>query len=270
MSKRPLHLANPRLYLVYYRHPSLLSYFNHSIHVPDYISNKMYDERVKAEQYYNELLNEADEKIAECLKIARLDYAHTQYMQDIENDFRRPFHDGHAIVNYDDWINKIYWTIEDVCALTYGKNPLYVTKSMIDEYYPHSPFARQYTSSYDVLMRAITSHELSDKIVPSQFKTWAKKRKYDFPTEILSQIKSTKQSVSKTPPENEFKELSTRQKNTMLKIIYGLAMAKYNYKPDLAKNSAATNMHTSLATQGIDISAETINKFLNEAKALKG
>lgn len=62
------------------------------------------------------------------------------------------------------------------------------------------------------------------------------------------------------------------ERNTLLKIIIGMAIDAYDYKPDQAKNKATgennSSIKAALERVGISMDADTIRKYLNEAKEL--
>ena len=72
------------------------------------------------------------------------------------------------------------------------------------------------------------------------------------------------------PPKKIVSEESGR--NTMLKLILGMAIDAYGYSPEKKQNSATGNnnngISSRLSTHGIDITNETIKKYLDEAKKL--
>lgn len=66
-------------------------------------------------------------------------------------------------------------------------------------------------------------------------------------------------------------DLSDTERNTMLKLIIGMAIDAYGYKPDNIRNSATgdkNGISAKLRTQGISISDDTVRKYLTEAKKL--
>lgn len=63
-------------------------------------------------------------------------------------------------------------------------------------------------------------------------------------------------------------DIHPRERNTMLKIIIGMAIKGYAYNPLAAKNSSASEVSGDLAEVGIPVSDDTIRKLLIEATAL--
>lgn len=83
----------------------------------------------------------------------------------------------------------------------------------------------------------------------------------------------TKDDIKKSPElDTAPKKLNETERNTMLKLIIGMAIDAYGYEPDKSRNDLTGNNKNSLSakmqTHGITISDDTIRKYLNEAKEL--
>lgn len=66
--------------------------------------------------------------------------------------------------------------------------------------------------------------------------------------------------------------ISQTERNTMLKLILGMSMDAYGYNPKATKNKATGENYGSIKAAldrlGISVDADTIRKYLNEAKDL--
>lgn len=74
------------------------------------------------------------------------------------------------------------------------------------------------------------------------------------------------------PAQNQPKtELKETERQTMLKLILGMAIGAYNYDPEATKNSAtgsnSGSIKAGLQRAGLDADQKTINKYLEEAAA---
>lgn len=81
------------------------------------------------------------------------------------------------------------------------------------------------------------------------------------------QIKSMEACFHKMPST----QLSETEKNTMLKVIIGMAIDKYEYNPSSNRNQATgdkNGISAKLQTHGISVTDDTIRKYLTEAKDL--
>lgn len=92
--------------------------------------------------------------------------------------------------------------------------------------------------------------------------TWCKTKDYGLPA-IFSPVASNKKSSEKLPT-------NTRVK--MLKIIIGMAIKKYDYKPDVERSKVtgenAGSIFADLQNLDISVDVDTIRRYLAEAKDL--
>lgn len=63
----------------------------------------------------------------------------------------------------------------------------------------------------------------------------------------------------------ESKEPTTRERNTLLKLVIGMAIKGYRFDPNASKSAAASEIANDLADLGISVTDETILKYLREA-----
>jgi hypothetical protein len=73
------------------------------------------------------------------------------------------------------------------------------------------------------------------------------------------------ESVKNPAPE---KPLKTRERDTLLKLLIGMAVKGYRYNPKASKNPAVSDIASDLEQLGIALSDDTIRKWLGEAAQL--
>lgn len=83
----------------------------------------------------------------------------------------------------------------------------------------------------------------------------------------LDELKSVK---TDDPPEalteqTLEKPLRTRERDTMLKIIIGMAVKGYSYDPDASRSTLPKEVADDLAALGVGVSDDTVRKYLKEA-----
>ncbi|MEP3672754.1 MAG: hypothetical protein ABJM86_07360 [Hyphomicrobiales bacterium] len=61
-------------------------------------------------------------------------------------------------------------------------------------------------------------------------------------------------------------EITTREHKALLKMILGMAIEQYGYKPDAARNEATRNIENDLREAGFPLSEDTVRKYLKMAK----
>jgi hypothetical protein len=94
------------------------------------------------------------------------------------------------------------------------------------------------------------------KIKPDEFMAWAGSLRRSFPNLIVE------------PNINEPKPLKTRERESFLKLIVGMAVEQYGYDPKSKRNEATAHIRSDLENCGISMDDETILKKLREASEL--
>lgn len=60
-------------------------------------------------------------------------------------------------------------------------------------------------------------------------------------------------------------DLGTRERDTLLKLVIGMAIAGYRYSPDAARSDAPAEIASDLAKLGMSVTDDTVRKWLKEA-----
>lgn len=63
-------------------------------------------------------------------------------------------------------------------------------------------------------------------------------------------------------------QLSTRERETLLKVLIGMAIEAYRHDPTAARSPTATEISSDLAKHGLSVSDDTVRKYLREAAAV--
>lgn len=66
-------------------------------------------------------------------------------------------------------------------------------------------------------------------------------------------------------PVGSERSISTRERNTLLKLVIGMAVMGYRYNPAASKSNAPKEIADDLVSLGIDVSDDTVRKYLKEA-----
>jgi hypothetical protein len=62
-------------------------------------------------------------------------------------------------------------------------------------------------------------------------------------------------------------DISTRERDTLLKIVIGMAVGGYSYDPRAARSTVIPDIVNDLETAGVAVSDDTVRKYLREAAA---
>lgn len=107
----------------------------------------------------------------------------------------------------------------------------------------------------------------------SEFAAWTQKIGLDVPEEMRkiaaapSSLASTNQSTD-TPIVAAEKPLGNRERDNLLRVVIGMAVAGYRYDTSAAKNPAFRDIMNDLERLGIEVSDDTVRKFLRDGSAL--
>jgi hypothetical protein len=169
-----------------------------------------------------------------------------------------------------------------------------------------SPFAKEFEKVLELAKRAVTWKEIQGWMSPISYLNWAKQKGIGYPEELgervvlyakghvtvedikksfeefkastdqrivqhqqseqvyLGHIQNLKDRICEL--ESKDKALSTRERDSLLKIVLGMAIKGYRYDPKKSRNEAISDICGDLEQLGISISDDTIRKYLNEAK----
>lgn len=239
------------------------------------------------------------------------------------------------------WAKMSYWSPEELCALSLGKDPEIVNWAKISPYKHLSDFVREYERRNTIVTRAKTMGQLWALTPPNLAVAWARRMQFELPADLISEVEELGVQIAdwkdfhdarvreiselETALENArsetrmareegmerlssyaqkatntidgYKELleksrenvsqlllrtsqlenaqnasplelGTRARESLLKMILGMAIKKYNFKPAAAKNSATANIATHLREIGMPLDEDTIRNYLTEAKGL--
>lgn len=80
-------------------------------------------------------------------------------------------------------------------------------------------------------------------------------------------LNSSKEAMRKQAVSSDQKPLSTTERNSLLKLVIGMAMKGYGYDPAKGKNKAVAEIAGDLSALGMQIDEDTVRRYLSEAKA---
>jgi hypothetical protein len=101
----------------------------------------------------------------------------------------------------------------------------------------------------------------SAEILLPAFVTWAVNVGWDLPPELAV-------LAPKEPPPKP--EVSTRERDTLLKLIWGMAVGAYKYDPNAAKSDCPREIVEDCDRAGQSIDVDTVRKYLKDAKSRFG
>ncbi len=189
-----------------------------------------------------------------------------------------PDHEFLRDTEWDDrWSQKFFWTAKEAALLSFGRSP---TKVSWED--PHfgveqadcdSEFATHACSVFREIIKAQARQVLPPAIPAKMYVEWALANDMPFPPNLANAVlahyelvmsQKNQPTVDKKISDETNEKVNPRLEHNYLRVILGLARAKYGYpKPGVAQKISGV-----LATEGMTLSDDTILKYLRAAEAL--
>jgi len=174
-------------------------------------------------------------------------------------------------MDYKYYLIKDVWTIKEASVLLAGFDPEKLVNDVEIEKMTTLLKSAQTAGTLKnpiILFRGYTSNDCG--YAPIDFIAWAVKKELDIPEWANNFFERKKEAPSNSERNSqELSELSEKEHNSLLKIIYGMALEKYKYSPkDPRSTVTGTNkgsIHRDLASHGINMDVATIRNYLKEA-----
>lgn len=176
------------------------------------------------------------------------------------------------------WSKKSFWTIGEATALLIGSDP----DAILDGSSLSASCPADVRDRYQKMFRLFDSHirlsGIGANIPPTAIIEWALHAKVDPPQALVEAVRAQGRTLiearkaARIKAENaaveEDKPLRERERNTLLRIIIGMAVRGYGYDPDAARSDIPKAIADDLSELGLECSDQTIREKLKEARAL--
>jgi len=192
-----------------------------------------------------------------------------------------------------------FWLNEEAVCLSLGVDPRSLQKAKREFESTHTgrqrqlaPFFRARSQLSDLVERYFHDHSARNR-PPRFWIDWLREMRLPCPIELVEAVETYggpvvdwKQRAEQAEAELETSLLrvadlekaivdnsvnqtgTTRQRETLLRVLIGIALEQYGYDPKKARNSAPKQISDDLALHGLSVSDDTIRKYLNEASEL--
>lgn len=167
--------------------------------------------------------------------------------------------------NLKEWLKNDYWDPCEAICLFYHQLPK--SGFMWDE---------RYFKSIDLIMRSIKLGNL--KVLRNEGEIWlnpydaigwAIEKEHPLPKEYRKAYEIFKEKASKkVSKKKEDDLLSSKEKDSLLKLVIGMAVVGYKYDPKEARNAAVKDIANDLVGLEIGLDEDTVRKWLKEASQL--
>ena len=253
------------------------------------------------EAYNEELRKKGPAELQKLCDEERAKEAAERLAQAESEEQTRFFNQPYAKADFGHWSKAAYWTLDEAIALSFGKAPERVTWETMKPFVDVSPFAYQYSRRRDLALRAAASKQLSDPALPGFFLAWAKRTDLAVPSELEAAVTargiqiaewkthdlSKEQSeqidplrsrddklqaqhaaAAPAPHDRPEKPLATRERDSLLKLVIGMAVGGYRYDATALRSERPTEIANDLASAGVPLDVDTVRKWLKEAADL--
>jgi hypothetical protein len=205
---------------------------------------------------------------------------------------------------YDYWTKASYRTLDEAVFLARGRRPEFCNVEHLRSNRQISAFAGEFARLRELAKRAVTMGQLFDQVTPTFFLAWAKRVDFPVVPELIAAVEARgdqiadwksiadtrertietyketvesqrgmidqladalREAAERAPPE---KGMSTRERESLLKLVIGMAIRGYRYDPAAGRNVATTEIADDLAALGIPLDQDTVRKWLREGVEL--
>ena len=190
---------------------------------------------------------------------------------------------------YDHWSKAAYWSADEAAALLVARNPSELTRETAEKSREQSSVLRSFLAVRDLIERSLKAGQIDEKKEPNNYVEWAKRNGINIPAGLEEAVVAQGHRVADWKgicerQSNEIFHLNARiallelansdsppgmrERDSMLKMIIGMAIKGYAYNPKASRSPIAQEISGDLDRLGISLDSDTIRKYLNDAKEL--
>lgn len=103
-------------------------------------------------------------------------------------ELARPFNQPYARAKVEHWAKMSYWTPDEAVALSLGREPRVANWPAVQKLGGVSPFAAQFASRREIVIRAKAMGQLWDYTIPTMFLAWAERMRIEVPQELVEAV----------------------------------------------------------------------------------
>jgi hypothetical protein len=177
--------------------------------------------------------------------------------------------------DFKSWVRMPFWTSREAAELSLRIEP--TTANHLKDAHPVSVRIARLQRHIERAMSVGQLPGKPERVSPVDFVCWAEKHSIDLPRSLQFGVPRKCQERSAVPDEtadsgNDLggadrgceEPIPTRARNTLLRMILGMAIKKYRYRPN-DRSGAARSISDDLEILGLQVSDDTVRKWLDEA-----
>ncbi|MBL4618696.1 MAG: hypothetical protein JKX88_01190 [Marinicaulis sp.] len=240
-----------------------------------------YSEFLKAKGYFEELVK---------LTFNELGVRYSEFLEEQERAFNElhPLNVKSALASdsvIDMYSKMALWTIDEAVALILDRSPSMLNKKNISKLSRQPKIVSKYNVISIIADRARLAHKLSAFNPPDKFLDWAESVEIEVPAkldqavrskqkvnwkkrcdELGKELEQAKAEIDHLKAKKQETSISERERESLLKMILGIAMEQYDHDPYAARTETVKNIESDLTTHGLKLDQDTIRKYLHQAK----
>ena len=191
------------------------------------------------------------------------------------------------------WSRAELWTLGEAAALINGRNPAVITEDAIEDNHSEIKIVVALKETLVLLERARLAGILYRTNSPKALISWLELKHIKIPQKLKDlallrsatpftvaaengRLKEKLAALEAKPASIETaddsikveKPIGTRERESLLKLILGMAIIGYSYDPKSAKSREISEIASDLQIAGLALDPDTVRKYLDEAKAL--
>lgn len=185
--------------------------------------------------------------------------------------------------DYGHWCRMARWNGEWLAALLLGCDPKIVTAESVRSADCPEDLRQRYADMQAVIRNHQQTGRLPAYPEPGAFLSWAQSNRFEIPPALAEAFRAQGGDIADWQTENKKlkteiaklqeaqqasakeRRLLPREEQALLKLVLGMAMNKFRYKPDGGNSPAPKNIAGALLECGISIDEGTVLKWLRRA-----
>jgi hypothetical protein len=193
-----------------------------------------------------------------------------QLQQEKENSYL--FNQPDALfIDLDFWARAATWTDEQAVMLSLNRHPeqkyLDCMKALSLTEIQKSELAMNFFDRVALVAYAKEAGQISKEGKAIDFVAWFKQMEFDVRADLIEQVKRFQTNTPNLAPDQE-KQLTDRERETLLKLIAAMAVKGYRFDPNMDRNAATADIRGDLELLGFPMDNKTILKWLRAATDL--
>lgn len=203
-------------------------------------------------------------------------------------------HDGSLLCedDYDFWCKADHWSDDEFIGLLVGRQPQRISQMLLNSLTPKTECGQNARKLATLLSRARDKRHLDWLASPSSLIAWAMIKQLELPECLLSAaekyglLSEEEETQSphragadltnvlrmkpdqSVPTTNASSSTATKEKESLLKMVIGMAVEGYAHDPEKRRTPTAKEISDDLAKNGMSLDEDTIRKYLKAGAEL--